>query len=135
MSLKQRQDWAYHVAKAGLVKCTQRVEGVGMKWTVPSRTNVSGMEFHTVKRIGLNQFKCWLENPLSNGTGSPCKGNRHPNAGVCQHVMAVVTDEMLRQGRRAVFWLSEEDAEKQNRPRFHVNGEAGGVWVSHRKGG
>lgn len=131
--LKIRQDWAYHVVKAGLVKCTQReYTGRGMRWTVPSKTNAKGMEFHEVKRARGNQFRCWLINPL--GWGDPCWGNR--SGGVCRHVMAVVTDEMLRRERRVRFANTEKDAVRGKRAAFRVWGEGGGeMWVSHRKGG
>ena len=133
--LRDRQDWALHVAKAGLVKCVEREEtGRGVRWTVPSRTNARGMEFHDVQRVKGNQFKCWLVNPL--GWGDPCKGNRAAQAGACRHVMAVVTDEMLRRGRTVRFAKSEKAAKAGNRGAFRVYGENGGeLWVSHRKEG
>ena len=131
--LEERQEWALHVARAGLVKCVEREESKrGMRWTVPSRTRARGMEFHDVRRVKGNQFKCWLVNPL--GWGDPCKGNRVAEAGACRHVIAVVTDEMLRRGISVKFVLSERAAKKGKRGAFRVYGENGGeLWVSHRK--
>ena len=130
--LRRREAWAKRVAIA--VRVIERSQdGTPIAWVVPAMTGASGMEYHRVNRKG-NHFQCYKITPM-NPSGITCLGNRIRKAGACRHVMGVAAHEMERQSRTIRFWHDEKAVEHHHRAGFHLAGEAGSLYVTHRKAG
>ena len=130
MSLETRAKWAKRIAAA--VRPILKKNDQVIRWTVPAASGASGMEYHTVERHN-GHFRCWLNTPL-NPSGIPCKGNRVEKAGVCRHVMAVCAHELEKQGRTVQFRHPLDTTSHLHRAGFRLRGEAGSLYVTHRKG-
>lgn len=131
-ALEKRAAWAKRLAIAVRpIKWDQ--EGKPVKWTVPAMSGTTGMEYHHVDRIN-GHFRCYKMTPL-NPSGLTCMGNRVAKAGTCRHVMTVAAHELEKQGRTITFRHEEADTDHLHRAGFHLVGEAGSLYVTHRKRG